>query len=380
MRAALLTQNACAEDAIGNQLAAKVRALTACGWAVRLFAESLHRLHPALTRYACAHQAASLWRNRADRSYLRHADLILAEYGSAYSLLDLLPALVGVGPRIILDYHGVTPPSLWDPAHRRRLDEAQRQRGLVWCADAAVVHSEASAEELHRATGYPRERMVRIGCVTDLTCWSPGPPDRDVRGERGLGEATVLLFVGRLAATKRVGLLIEALTRLRDLARPAHAVLIGDSSDIYEDELRKCLRRAEELGVADRCHALGRLPDDRLRAWYRSADVLVIPSRHEGFCLPVVEAMACGLCVVSTNVDGLPFLLEDERDALLVAPGDAQAMSAAVRRILTEPGLALRLSENARRKVEAFDWSMVLPRWLSIFEEAMIGRSNGCGA
>lgn len=76
-----------------------------------------------------------------------------------------------------------------------------------------------------------------------------------------------------------------------------------------------------------------------------------------------MEAMACGLCVVSTNVGGIPYLLEHETDALLVPPNDPEAMAAAVRRILTEPGLAKRLSRNARAKAKQFDWDAILPQW-----------------
>ncbi len=80
----------------------------------------------------------------------------------------------------------------------------------------------------------------------------------------------------------------------------------------------------------------------------------------------VLEAMGCGLCVVSTNVGGIPYLLEHEKDALLVPPGQADKMAAAVRRILTEPGFAEKLSRNARRKAEQFAWDAVLPKWENI--------------
>jgi glycosyltransferase involved in cell wall biosynthesis len=69
------------------------------------------------------------------------------------------------------------------------------------------------------------------------------------------------------------------------------------------------------------------------------------------------------MCVVSTAVGGIPHLLENEVDALLVPPNDSDAMAHAVRRILSEPGLAARLSANARRKAERFDWKRVMPLW-----------------
>jgi glycosyltransferase involved in cell wall biosynthesis len=87
----------------------------------------------------------------------------------------------------------------------------------------------------------------------------------------------------------------------------------------------------------------------------------------------VLEAMACGLCVVSTRVGGIPYLLQHGRDALLVPPNDPEAMAAAVRRVLTEPALAESLSHNARLKAEQFDWSAILPQWQALLASVAEG-------
>jgi len=73
--------------------------------------------------------------------------------------------------------------------------------------------------------------------------------------------------------------------------------------------------------------------------------------------------MATGLCVVSTSVGGIPYLLEDGVEALLVPPRDPNAMAAAVERILRQPQLARSLSENGRKRVHEFAWDIVVPRW-----------------
>jgi glycosyltransferase involved in cell wall biosynthesis len=73
--------------------------------------------------------------------------------------------------------------------------------------------------------------------------------------------------------------------------------------------------------------------------------------------------MASGLAVISTDVGGLPYVLADGEDSLLVRPDDAGAMAGAVLRLLTEPGLSERLSRSARRKAGSFDWAKLLPRW-----------------
>jgi glycosyltransferase involved in cell wall biosynthesis len=77
--------------------------------------------------------------------------------------------------------------------------------------------------------------------------------------------------------------------------------------------------------------------------------------------------------VVSTNLGGIPHLPEREHDTLLVSPDDPATMDTAVRRLLTEPGLAERLSHNARQKAEQFDWSVILPQWEALLTSVAQG-------
>lgn len=124
---------------------------------------------------------------------------------------------------------------------------------------------------------------------------------------------------------------------------------------------------AQSLGVADRITLVGGVPKSEVPAWMDQGDIFLNTTTIDNTPISVCEAMAAGLCIVSTDVGGLPYLLDHEEDALLVPPNDPDAMTAAVRRILTEPGLAEKLSRNARAKAERFDWANVLPQWESIF-------------
>jgi glycosyltransferase involved in cell wall biosynthesis len=130
------------------------------------------------------------------------------------------------------------------------------------------------------------------------------------------------------------------------------------------------LREASRSGVADRILIRGRVPKSAVGEHVSSGDIFLNTTNIDNAPVSVMEAMACGLCVVSTNVGGIPYLLDDERDALLVPPNDPEAMAGAVRRILSDPDLAERLSRNGRQKVEAFDWSAVLPQWESVLSAA----------
>lgn len=120
---------------------------------------------------------------------------------------------------------------------------------------------------------------------------------------------------------------------------------------------------AERLGVADRITIHGKVAKSDVPAWINKGDIFLNTTNVDNAPVSVLEAMACGLCVVSTNVGGIPYLLEHEKDALLVPSDDPEAMACAVRRIVTETGLAERLSFNARRKAEQFDWSKIMPLW-----------------
>jgi len=126
------------------------------------------------------------------------------------------------------------------------------------------------------------------------------------------------------------------------------------------------LQAAADLGVSDRIEMVGAVPKSDVPRWMEKSDIFLNTTGVDNAPVSVLEALACGMCVVSTNVGGLPFFLHDGENALLVPPSDHRAMADSVQRVLNEPGLAARLSENARRSVERLDWSVILPQWESL--------------
>ncbi len=124
---------------------------------------------------------------------------------------------------------------------------------------------------------------------------------------------------------------------------------------------------AMQLGVMDSVAFTGPIPKETTPHWLNRSDILLNTTSIDNTPVSILEAMASGLCIVSTNVGGIPYLLENGCDALLVRADDDEAMTKAVQAILTKEGLAERLSTNARRKVEQFDWPTVLPKWERLF-------------
>jgi len=159
------------------------------------------------------------------------------------------------------------------------------------------------------------------------------------------------------------------------LAPKVLASLVNKFPDIYltmigpdksDGSLQEMQKLAKELGVADRIRLPGSIARAEVPSWINKSDIFLNTTNVDNSPVSVVEAMACGLCVISTNAGGIPNLLEHEHDSLVVPLDDPEAMAMAVRCVLTEPGLAKQLSRNARLKAERFDWSVILPQWQAL--------------
>ena len=127
---------------------------------------------------------------------------------------------------------------------------------------------------------------------------------------------------------------------------------------------------ARELGIAARVTFTGRLDSEQMAALYRDASVNLNTALADNMPNSVLEALACGVPVVSTAVGGVPYLVRHEETALLVQPGDAEAMAAAVTRLVEDDELRRRLIGNGLRYVQALTWERVRPQWLDTYREA----------
>ncbi len=304
MRVALLTQNARAGDAIGRHVAEKAAYFVDRGAHVRVIIGDDRAIHPALKPHVVPQSDSP---RGAGWNELAAADLIVVDYPQYYPLLDLLPLLADGKRRIVFDYHGVTPALGRLANHREASHRGREERGLAGLADAVIPHSQFAERELLEAIAIPKDRIHRLGYVIDAERFTPGAPTIPLRKRLNLRDAKLLLFVGRLAPNKRVPILVKALGDLPEF----HAVIVGPCGDIYESERLLCREVAADAGVTDRVHFLGAVDEATLLDCYRSADALVMPSVHEGFCLPVIEAMACGLPVIAARAGALPETVAD---------------------------------------------------------------------
>lgn len=177
---------------------------------------------------------------------------------------------------------------------------------------------------------------------------------------------SVVLACGRLHPQKAHLLLLEAAAQLPE----AVFIVVGDGP------LRGALEtRAAALGLADRFHLLG-FRDD-VPELLAASDVFTAPSYYEGASLSVLEAMAAGRAIVSSRIGGTNELIEDEQSGLLVAPGDVDALVAALRRVLADETLRATLGVRARERVRReFTATAMVRRTVRVYEEQMRHSTN----
>ncbi len=162
-------------------------------------------------------------------------------------------------------------------------------------------------------------------------------------------------------------LAIETLARVRT-RHPAATLTMAGPEGALRPEVQ---RLAVERGVADAVAFPGMVSGAAKLDCFATHDVFLNTNRIDNTPVTVLEAAAAGLAIVATAVGGIPYLLADGRTALLVGGGDADAMAAAVDRLLTESGLAAGLIANARRVAEASAWPALRPRWEDLFAQAL---------
>jgi glycosyltransferase involved in cell wall biosynthesis len=165
---------------------------------------------------------------------------------------------------------------------------------------------------------------------------------------------------------------VMAIKVVRELALKYPAVqLTMVGPDKGDGSLQRTQRAVAEAGLGDRVRFLGSVPKSEVPAVLSRADIFLNTTHIDNTPVSVIEAMACGLCVVTTNVGGIPFLVEDGESGLLVERGDASSMAAAVSRYLQDQQFAQHCSRNARRTVEPMDWSKVLAEWDRLFRSVL---------
>jgi L-malate glycosyltransferase len=281
-------------------------------------------------------------------------DVLVYQFATASALA---PWLAGRPEALVVNYHNVTPPEYyapWDNGMARHQLLAQTQlRQLAPRAALGLAVSAFNEGEL-RAAGFVRTAVVPPAAMAPLDAGAAGaggsalarsPVPVSRRGGRWL-------TVGRLAPNKGIEYAVMALLVSRAHDDPA-ATLDVVGREVVASYTAALHRFVDDMGLHHAVRFHGALRDPELVAAMADADVLVMTSRHEGFGVPVVEAMTLGLPVVVNHTGALPEVVGD--GGLLVDTTDPWALAGGVTRLLREDGLQRRFVEAAARRVTELD-------------------------
>ena len=236
----------------------------------------------------------------------------------------------------------------------------------VRAAARVITVSHASEREILRQFPrlHPRIEVIPNG-VEDI--FHPRPNDEAaafVAEAFGIA-GPFLLFVGNPKGHKNIGLLLEGFVKLARRYPALHLLLVGGD----ERQRRSLARHARRLGIDGRTRLAAPVDREELARLYAAATVFVFPSRHEGFGLPPLEAMACGTPVASSSSPSLPEVLGPA--AAYFSPESSDSLVEAICRILDDPALRERLVHLGVERARLFSWDDAARRTLALYREAM---------
>ena len=317
---------------------------------------------PAMARrlgYMAFALGRALGRSRADV-------LLTRDLGIASLLLDV-PR--GLRPPVVYESHGYAPdvaaalPDLVATATRpspRKLQRLAKREAHVWrAADGYVTITAALRADLEGRHG-ARARLAVIpdGVRMNAARGVPKNEDEDEVEDvdRPRGIEPVVAYAGHLYAWKGVDVLLEALAHVPN----ARGLIVGGHAK--EPDLARLTARASTLGIGDRVTFTGMVEPPRVARLLRQANVLALPNPASAIStrftspLKLFEYMAAGRPIVASDLPSIREVLQDEVNALLVAPGNPDAMAAAIERLIRDPALSARLAAAALAAAPAYSW------------------------
>lgn len=241
-----------------------------------------------------------------------------------------------------------TPETMTRPRQRYLRTQVARS---VRQADQILTVSQATADDLMRAFGVPNARITVTPLAADER-FRPAPPEvlDSFRRQHDL-DRPFILTVGTREPRKNAAHLVRAFARIAPTA--AYDLVLVGPAGWLEGELDATIRDLP-APVRERVRLAGFVPDDDMPLWYAAADVFAYAALHEGFGLPVLEAMACGVPVVTSNTSSLPEIAGDA--AMLIDPTDDRVLAATLGRIISDRQLADDLRRRGLARAGEFSW------------------------
>ena len=225
-------------------------------------------------------------------------------------------------------------------------------------ASHIIAISQNTKSDLIKYLNIPRERITVIYVGVDHSIFKP------VKAK--LFHEAYILYVGSERARKNLNRLLQAFSRLKGEFKGLKLVKVGSPG--RSDEFRKrTIKQIESLGLDEDVIFMDWVAENDLPHFYSAASLLAYPSLYEGFGLPVLEAMACGCPVITSNTSSLPEVVGDA--AIMVDPYDVDALARAMRKVLTNEGLRKAMIEKGLAQAKKFSWEKTAKETLEVYKK-----------
>jgi D-inositol-3-phosphate glycosyltransferase len=258
------------------------------------------------------------------------------------------------------------------------------EREALFAADQIVVATPAEKSQLEFLYHADTRKLNIIPPGVDVALFYPIPSDEAKEVIGMTGDDRMVLFVGRIEPLKGIEVLIRALARIREGGLldccPHYLVVIGGEpgkgAQTMDAEIERLKFLCQALGIGDLVVFLGKRGQRILPYYYSSAELVIVPSHYESFGMVALEAMACGTPVIASQVGGLAYLVEDGVTGFVVPDDDPDALADSMIRLMREPHLHQKLSEQAVARAQSYAWGDISKRMLALYQSTLQDACN----
>ncbi len=339
-------------DAIGNDTVALKKAISDMGYISEIYAENVDKRLPSDTA-----------KNISRLKELRKDDVLIYHKSTG---TDLTFKIQEFHCRKIMIYHNVTPPEFFRPY-------STAAASLTEYGYKGVEHLRDKVDYCLADSAYNKSELLRMGyaCPIDVLPILirfedyKQSPAKTIMNRYGDGKRN-LIFVGRIAPNKKQENVIRAFYQYKKLDPDSRLILVGSYTGM-ENYYERLVKYAGALGLKDDVIFTGHIKFNEILAYYRLADAFVCMSEHEGFCVPLAEAMFFDVPIIAYDTSAVGDTLGGS--GILLDSNDPLLAAGVIRRVLTDDPLKKYIIEGQRRRLEDFSYERIR----DIFEKQLKG-------
>lgn len=248
---------------------------------------------------------------------------------------------------------------------------------MVKSSDAVIAPSESDASYLHYLYDADPERVEVIPPGVDTSVFRPIPKTKAREFVGAESKEKIVMFVGRIEPLKGIDMLMYAMkvVSMDEPKLPLKLYIVG--GDISQDvslwsaELQKLEQLSKVLRLPNVVKFIGQKPQHDLVYYYNAADIVVMPSHYESFGMAALEAMSCGVPVITTNVAGISGLIDERKKALLTSVNNPLLLASQIINLLTNHKTHRQISAELKKKVDMLEWKNVAEQIAEVYRKCL---------